>query len=191
MFYSCIYILCSLFSVNVAGLVVGLTFGVIFLLCIVGVPICIGVVICYTTNKSSQRPLQTRVVATTPATGPTVVTSNQTTSMTNPNLYAQPQYPQQPQPPVLYTQPQYPQQPAYKDAQLSFQEAPPSYDAVTTAANTTQQIPLVICLLINTCGWNKCPYYANTYIYLIAWDIGQYGKLLHECVRYCPSRRRG
>ena len=29
------------------------------------------------------------------------------------------------------------------------------------------------------------------YIYLITWDIGQYGKLLHECVRYCPSRRRG
>ena len=149
-FYSCIYILCSLFSVNVAGLVVGLTFGVIFLLCIVGVPICIGVVICYTTNKSSHRPLRTHVVATTPATGATVVTSNQTTSTANPNLYAQPQYPQQPQPPVLYSQPQYPQQPqqpVYKDAQLSFQEAPPSYDAVTTAANTTQQIPLVICLL--------------------------------------------
>ena len=46
--------------------------------------------------------------------------------------------------PNLYTQPQYPQQPAYKDAQLGFQEPPPSYDAVTAAANPTQQIPLVI-----------------------------------------------
>ena len=31
--------------------------------------------------------------------------------------------------------------------------------------------------------------YIYIYIYLIAWDIGQYGKLLHECVRYCPSPR--
>ena len=53
--------------------------------------------------------------------------------MTNPNIYAQPQYPQQP---------------VYKDAQLSFQEAPPSYDAVTAAANSTQQIPPVICTCI-------------------------------------------
>ena len=169
---------------NVAGLVVGLTFGVIFLLCIIGVPICIGVVICYTTNKSSHRPLRTHVVATTPATGATVVTSNQTTSMTNPNIYTQSQYPQQPQPPVLYTQPQYPQypqQPVYNDAQLSFQEAPSSYDAVTTAANTTQQIPLVICLLINTCGWNKCPYYANTYRYVLCKWINLHW-LKEECI---------
>ena len=80
-------------------------------------------------NKRRQRPLQTRVVATTPATGATVVTSNQTISMTNPNLC---------------TQPQYPQQPVYNDAQLSSQEPPPSYDAVTPAANPTQQIPLVM-----------------------------------------------
>ena len=86
-------------------------------------------------NKRRQRPLQTRAVATTPATGATVVTSNQTISMTNPNLYTQPQYPQQPQ------------QPVYNDAQLSSQEPPPSYDAVTPAANPTQQIPLVICLV--------------------------------------------
>ena len=132
--YTCI--ICSLFTVNVAGLAVGLTVGLIFLLFIVGVPICIGVIICYTTNKSSRRALRTHVVATTPATGTTVVTSNQTTSTANPNLYAQPQYPQQPQ------------QPVYKDAQLSFQEPPPSYDALTAAANPTQQIPLVICSLI-------------------------------------------
>ena len=71
--------------------------------------------------------------------------------MTNPNIYTQPQYPQQPQPPVLYTQPQYPQypqQPVYKDAQLSSPEPPPSYDALTDAANPTHEIPLVICSLL-------------------------------------------
>ena len=99
-------------------------------------------------NRRSQRTLGTRVVATTPDTGATAVTSNQTTSTANSNIYAQPQYPQQPQPPVLYTQPQYPQQPVYKDAQLSSQESPPSYDAVIAAGNPTQQIPLVICSLI-------------------------------------------
>ena len=142
---------CSLFSVNAAGLAVGLTFGLIFLLCIVGVPICIGVIICY---KSSRHPLRTRVITTTPTTGATAVTSNQTTSTANTSFHAQPQYPQRPQPPVLNTQPQYPQhpqQPVYKDAQLSSQEPPPSYDAVIAAGNSTQQIALVICSLLIDC----------------------------------------
>ena len=151
MFLLLYYILCSLFSVTV--LVAGLTSGVIFLVCIVGGPLCIvgvvrDVMISYKTNRSSQRPLRTHVVSTTPATGATVDTSNQTTSTANTNLYAQSQHPQQPQPSVLYTQPQYPQQPVYKDAQLSFQQPPPSYDAATAAANTTQEIPLVICSLL-------------------------------------------
>lgn len=51
--------------------------------------------------------------------------------------------------PSLYTQPQYPQQPVYTDAQLSSQEPPPSYDAVTPAAIPTQQIPAVICLMVH------------------------------------------
>ena len=125
----------------------GLTVSLLLLLLFIGIPICIVVIIYYSTIRRSQRPLRTCVVATTPATGATVVTSNQTTSAANPSFFAQPQYPQQPQPPVLYTQPQYPQypqQPVYKDAQLSSQEPPPCYDAVTAAANPTQQIPLVI-----------------------------------------------
>ena len=149
MFLLLYYILCSLFSVTVARVVAGLTSGLIFLLGIFGGPFCIVlVVICYKANWSSQRPLRTHVVSTTPATGATGATSNQTTSTANTNLYAQSQHPQQPQPSVLYTQPQYPQQPVYKDAQLSFQQPPHSYDAVTAAANSTQQIPMVICSLL-------------------------------------------
>ena len=83
-------------------------------------------------NRGCQRPLRTRAVATTPATGATVVTANQTASMTNSNLYTQPQYPQQPQ------------QPKHEDGQLSSQERPPSYDAVAAASNPTQKISLVI-----------------------------------------------
>ena len=129
-----LYISCSLFSLNSAGLVVGLTFGLIFfLLLFIGSPICVWVILCCYKMNRSQRPLQTRVVATTPATGATVVNPNQTTSTANPSFF---------------TQPQYPQQPVYKDAQLSSQEPPPSYDTVTAAANPTQQIPLVICSLL-------------------------------------------
>ena len=101
-------------------LAIGFTVGLLLLF---GIFIYIG---CY---LRSQHLLQTRAVATTPATGATVVTSNQTTSTTNPNIY---------------TQSQYPQQSVYKDAQLSSQEPPPSYDAVIAAANSTHQIPLVI-----------------------------------------------
>ena len=120
-----------LFSGSSTGLAVGLTVGLLFLLLIIGIPICIVVIICcYKINRRSQRPPQTRV-ATTPATGPTVVTSNQT-SMTNLNLYKQPQYPQGLQ------------QPVHKDAQSHSQEPLPSYSAATAAANPTQQIPLVI-----------------------------------------------
>ena len=65
-------------TVNVA-MAVGITVGVIFLLLIVGVPICIGVSICYATNRRRYQPLQAHVVATT---GATVVTSRST--VTNP-----------------------------------------------------------------------------------------------------------
>ena len=126
-----------LFTGLSSGLVVGLTVGLLILLFFIGIPICIGVVVCYSTKRRrrSRHPTRTHVVATTPATGATVVTSNQTTSMTNPNIY---------------TQSQYPQGPMYKEAQLSSQEPPPppSYDAVTAAANPTQQIPLVIYVIV-------------------------------------------
>ena len=132
----CIFVLFIhiLFSGSSSGLDVGLIVGVLFLLIFIGVSICIGVIVCYKKKR------KTRAVSTTPATGATTVTLNQTMSMTNTNLYSQP--------PLLYTQPQQPQQPVYKDAQLSSQEPPPSYDAVTGAANPTQQIPLVIWSLL-------------------------------------------
>ena len=134
-----------LFSGSSSGLDIGLTVGLLFLLIFIGVSTCIGLIVCYKKKRSRQ----IHAAATTPATRATIVTPNQTISMTNPNLYVQSQHSQQPQPPVLYTQPQYRQQPVYKDAhdQLSFQEPPPSYDAVTAAANPTQEIPLVICSL--------------------------------------------
>ena len=81
------------------------------------------------------------------------------------NICVQPQHPEQPEPPVLYTQPQYPQypqQPVYKDAQLSFQEPPPYYDAVTAATNPTQQVPLVICSLVLL---NKVVAYSGTSVH--------------------------
>ena len=105
-------------AVNV-GLAIDLTIGLIIVLLIIGVSICIGVIVGYKRNCSS---LRTRVVATSPA---TVITSNQTPTG-NPSLFTQPQ------------------QPVYNDAQFSFQEPPPSYDAVTAAANPTQEIPLVL-----------------------------------------------
>ena len=148
-----------MFSGSSSGLAVGLTIGVLLLIPFIGIPVCIGIKICYSSNGRSQRPLRirTRVVATTPTTGATVVTSNQTTAMTNPSLYAQPQYPQQPQPPVLYTQPQYPQypqHPVHEDAQLSFHEPPPSYDDVIAAGSPTQ--PVVICSWLHVVE-QKCP----------------------------------
>ena len=124
------------------GLIV--TLSLLFLFLLIVLPTCIGIAIYLSRNRRNPHSLQTRVITNTPATGATVVTSNQTTSTTNPILYTQPQYPQ------------YPQQPVYKDALLSSQELPPSYDAVT-AANPTQQIPVVICLLIIGCiQWAKC-----------------------------------
>ena len=111
-------------AVNV-GLAVDITIGLIIVLLIIGVSISIGVIVGYKRNCS---PLRTRVVATG------LVTSNQTISTANPSVF---------------TQPPYPQQPVYGDAQWSFQEPPPSYDAVT-AANIpcpTQQISQVICSL--------------------------------------------
>ena len=118
------------------GLVVGLTLGLFFGVCFLALPICIGVAI-YCNAKKRVRNIRTRVVATTPSTGPSVVTSTRDTSFTNtPTTYP---YPRQPYPtqftPAPYstqfTPDPYPTQPqpVYKDAQFSYGEAPPSYDA--------------------------------------------------------------
>ena len=117
------------------GLAVGLSVGLTFMSLIIGIPICFGVIVCYKVHRS-RRPLQDNVVATTPATGATVVTPNQTTPTANPNVYVQSQHPQQPQEAV------------YEDVQFGSQVALPSYDAATGSAipsPTTlgQQTPLV------------------------------------------------
>lgn len=117
------------------GLAVGLSFGLTFMSLIIGIPICFGVIVCYKVHRS-RRPLQDNVVATTPATGDTVVTPNQTTPTAIPNLYVQSQHPQRPE------------QALYEDTQFGSQVALPSYDAATGSAisfPTThgQQTPLV------------------------------------------------
>ena len=125
-------------TVNV-GLAVGLTVGLFFGLgcvCCCGVPSCIGVIV-YCDGKKRARNTRTSVVATTPSTGPSVVTSTRDTSFTN-TATTYP-YPRQPHPtqftPAPYsaqfTPAPYPTQPqpVYKDAQFSYGEAPPSYNA--------------------------------------------------------------
>ena len=114
--------------------ILGLVLGLIFLSLIIGVPTCIGVVVCYRKRKRTYRRLQNQddVVTATPATGGSVVTSNQTASTANPVVHAQPQYPQQPQ------------QPAAVD-QLCSQDT--SSTAPDIPSLTTQQPSQVICVL--------------------------------------------
>ena len=108
------------------GLAVGLSVAIVFMLILIGVPICVVVAV-YSSNRR-RLVTRTRFVATTPATGTTVVTSAGNTSFsTAPTAYpAQPNpgfYPSQP-PPAPYSA--YPGQPQERHG-----EAPPSYDAAT------------------------------------------------------------
>ena len=119
----------SLFTVNV-GLAVGLSVAIVFMIILIGVPICVVVAV-YSSNRR-RLVTRTRLVATTPATGTTVVTSAGNTSFSAaPTAYpAQPNpgfYPSQPPPAPYSTYPpqaSYPGQPQEKHG-----EAPPSYDA--------------------------------------------------------------
>ena len=103
-------------TVNV-GLVVGLAVGLSFL---ITVPVL--VVVCALCARSTVR---THAVATTPSGGTTVVTANQASTTSAPIA----------QPPL--------QQQAYKDAQFSSQEAPPSYTAATAFSTYTGPYPQV------------------------------------------------
>ena len=108
--------------------ILGIVLGVFFLSLTIGVPTCIGVIVCYRKRKRTYYRLQNdHVVATTPATGGSVVTLNQTASTANPVFHAQPQYPQQPQQPV---------------GQFTSQNA--SFTATAIPSLTTQQPSQVI-----------------------------------------------
>ena len=106
---------------------IGLVLGLSFLSLLVGIPTCIGVIVCYRKRKRTYHRLQSQdhVITATPSTGASVDTSNQTASMANPVFHAQPQYSQQPQQPV---------------DQLSSEDTSPS----STATATTQQPSQVI-----------------------------------------------
>ena len=123
-------------SENFVGLAVGVFVGLTFLLCCCGGSICGCLFLC----SRKRHPPQTHVVATTPATGPTVVS---TTESNTPTAYPMqlPLSPYSPQPsPTVYpTQPPspvaaYPPQPQmmYQNAQFSPGLAPPSYDSATS-----------------------------------------------------------
>ena len=105
-------------GINV-GLAIGLSFGLLALILIIGIPLCIFGKIYL--SRRANRPVRTRVVATNPsAVTTTVVTSNQAGMSTA-----------APAP--------YPQEPVYKDTQLSIQDAPPSYTDVTAPVRYPQE----------------------------------------------------
>ena len=93
------YIALPFFSAVKYFWILGVALGLILT---IGIPTCIGVTVCYRKRKKTYRRLQNQdhIDTATPATGASVDTSNQTASMANPVLHAQPQYPQQPQQPV-------------------------------------------------------------------------------------------
>ena len=135
------------------GLVVGLTLGLLFGVFFLALPICIGVAI-YCNAKRRARNTRTPVVTTTPSTGPSVVTSTRDTSFTNtPTTYP---YPRQPHPTQFtpdpystqFTPTPYPTQPqpVYKDAQFSYGEAPPSYNAALSFPPYTA--PIIVSQLL-------------------------------------------
>ena len=96
-------VLCVFNAVNV-GLAVGLSVGLFFLLCVCAIPLCIIIVVCLINRRSRRRPvLQTRVVATMPYAGATVVNQTQGTSFNAP-------YPAQPS-----QAPYYPTQAGYSN----------------------------------------------------------------------------
>ena len=112
---------------------VGLVLGLMFLSLLVGIPTCIGVIVCYRKRKRTYHRLQSQdhVITATPSTGASVDTSNQTATMANPVFHAQPQYSQQSQQPV---------------GQLSSEDTSPSSTATAIPSLTTQQPSQVICL---------------------------------------------
>ena len=91
------------------GLAVGLPFGLLALILLIGIPLCIFIAV-YRLSRRKKRAVQTRVMATNPsAETTTVVSSNQSGTTTAA--------------PVPY-----PQEPEYKETQFSSQDAPPSYN---------------------------------------------------------------
>ena len=78
-------------TVNV-GLAVGLNLGLFLGVFFLALPICIGVAI-YCNAKKRVRNTRTRIVTTTPSTGPSVVISTRDTSFTStPNVYPYPSW---------------------------------------------------------------------------------------------------
>ena len=97
----------------------GLSVGVVFLILVIGVPLCIVMGV-YCLSRKSNRPVQTRIVATAPMAGATTaVTSSQAGTSTAAPV-------------------QYPLQPVYKDAQFSSPSAPPSYTDATAYPQAAQ-----------------------------------------------------
>ena len=95
----------------------GLSVGLVFLILLIGVPLCIVMGV-YCLSRRSNRPVQTHVVATAPMAGATtVVTSSQAgTSTTAPD----------------------PLQPAYADTQFSSPSAPSTYPDATAYPQAAQ-----------------------------------------------------
>ena len=86
-----------------------------FLIIFIGLPICVVAGVYYAARRTN-RPVQTRVVASTPRPRTTTeLTSNQTGASSAAPV-------------------QYPQQPAYTDTQLIYQDAPPSYTDIDVTA---------------------------------------------------------
>ena len=123
-------------TVNV-GLVVGLTLGLFFAL-----P-CIGVAIYFRAKKRVRNTSRTCVVATNPSTGPSVVTSTQDyPRQTYPTQFTPAPYSAQLTAAPYPTQPQ----PDYQDAQFSYEEAPPSYNAALSFPPYTA--PVTVSLIL-------------------------------------------
>ena len=105
-------------GINV-GLAVGLSFGILALVLLTGIPLCIFVGV-YCLSRKRNRPVRTRVVATNAIPGTaTLVTSNQPGTSTVA--------------PVPY-----PQGPVYKETHFGSQGAPPSYTDATALPQPVQ-----------------------------------------------------
>ena len=129
-----------------------LVLGLIILSLLVGIPSCIGGIVCYRTYYQFQN--RDHVVTPTPATGASVDTSNQTATIANPVFHAQPHLSQQSQQPV---------------GQLSSEDTSPSSTATAIPSLTTQQPSQVICLYCTYSDINivKC-HRASGYIVVCA-----------------------
>lgn len=123
------------FPTDTVGLTVGICVGV-FGIMAVGIPIMVVAIIL--ANKRCDPQFQTRLAATTPATGATEMMLNQEIPITN---YT-----------PVHVQQEYPPQPVYKDAEFSSQDAPPSYDAALAIPSCTTQQPLLVHILIEPPG---------------------------------------